>query len=578
MQMAPVSPPEPPALLKKIAAFFQQIGQAPRTFAAALRDRSKVYQCGTLSYTMRGLVALFAWMLWGDVCFTIMQTVVPSIMPLKLQRLDSPNVIISFIMTTLPGVFNITITPVLSFKSDRHRGKFGRRMPFILFTLPFVTLSLVLIAFDDQLGHWVKTTFLAGNTFSEAKVVIILLAIFAALFDFFSMFVNTVYWYLFNDIVPQEFMGRFMAWFKLVGNLAGGLYSFFIFQFAESRMHEIYLGAAILYFIGFGIVCLRIREGNYPPPDQAGPSVLSQFRTYARECYTSRFYWDTYLHFGFLALAGCIGVFGIFNAKSLGLDLKQIGRIGTLGIFTGPACLLFAGSLVDKWNPVRLAAYFGAFVAFGIWSGWEWLIIDHPNPAVYFWTVAVSGPIFGVLFGSINSILELPRLMALYPKDRFGQFCGAITLVRAPAIMVGGILAGLYMDLCRHFFPVGLFSYRFMFLWSGPLIALAFYFQYRVYRSWKRLGGEKAYVAPTHPFKLADLKPYPGDDGKVLKGPLVVAGVSWVGTMLVSLTWLGYYTFVEPQPRYACVWLISLVVGVVTFGCYLRFIKFMERP
>ena len=197
---------------------------------------------------------------------------------------------------------------------------------------------------------------------------------------------------------------------------------------------------------------------------------------------------------------------------------------------------------------------------------------------VYFWTGALVGPIFGVLCGSINSILELPRLMALYPKDRFGQFCGAITLVRAPAIMVGGILAGLFMDLCRHFFPVGLYSYRFMFLWTGPLLVIAFYFQYRVFRAWKRLGGEKAYVAPVKPFKLADLKPYPGDDGKVLKGPLVVAGIAWFGNILVGLTWLGYYIFVEPQPRSAVVWLISLVVGIVAFGGYLRFVKFMERP
>jgi hypothetical protein len=33
----------------------------------------KTYTCGSLIYTQRGLVALFAWMLWGDFCFTPME-------------------------------------------------------------------------------------------------------------------------------------------------------------------------------------------------------------------------------------------------------------------------------------------------------------------------------------------------------------------------------------------------------------------------------------------------------------------------------------------------------------------------
>ena len=580
MQLAPGNSSQPPSIFKVVADFFLGIWNGPRDFLQAVRDQKKVYRCGTLSYTTRGLIALFAWMLWGDFCFTLMESVVPSIMPLKLRSLESPNVIIGFIMTTLPGVFNITVTPVLSFKSDRYRSKYGRRLPFILYTLPFLTLTLVLIAYDDALGHWVKTTFLAGNAFSEAKVIIILLAIFAAMFDFFNMFVNTVYWYLFNDVVPQEWMGRFMAWFKLVGNLAGGIYSFFIFQFAETHMRTIYLGAAIVYFVGFGIVCLRMKEGEYPPPEAAGPrqSLLEKFRSYARECYSSQFYLDTYLSQALYAMAACVGVFNIFALKSMGLDLKLIGRLGFIAVFTGPLCLIYAGSLVDKWNSVRVAAYWSAFGAFSVLGNWVWLFVDTPNPNVFFWTNAIAGGVFSALLGNINSILELPRLMALYPKDRFGQYCGAIALVRAPAAMVGGVLAGLFMDLCRRFFPTGNYAYRFHFFWSAPLIVLAFYYHYRVYRAWKRLGGEKSYVAPTASFKLADLKPHPDDDGKVLKGPLVVIGIAWVGGLLSALTWWGYYSFFEPQPRYAIVFLLSAILSLVLFGFFLRFLKFMERP
>ena len=30
----------------------------------------KVYRCGTLTYTKVGLFMMFAWLLWGDFCFT----------------------------------------------------------------------------------------------------------------------------------------------------------------------------------------------------------------------------------------------------------------------------------------------------------------------------------------------------------------------------------------------------------------------------------------------------------------------------------------------------------------------------
>ena len=81
-----------------------------------------VYKVGTLTYTWRSLVVLFAWLLWGDFCWTMMEAVVPSIMPLKLRSLDSPNVLIGLVLSTLPATLNLTVTPILSFKSDHHRG------------------------------------------------------------------------------------------------------------------------------------------------------------------------------------------------------------------------------------------------------------------------------------------------------------------------------------------------------------------------------------------------------------------------------------------------------------------------
>jgi len=33
-------------------------------------------------------------------------------------------------------------------------------------------------------------------------------------FRFFELFINTVYWYLFNDVVPPVLLGRFLSLFR----------------------------------------------------------------------------------------------------------------------------------------------------------------------------------------------------------------------------------------------------------------------------------------------------------------------------------------------------------------------------
>ena len=54
----------------------------------SLRDTGqdgRQYHVGVLSYFKRGLVILFAWMRWGDFFFTLMESVVPSILPTTLK-------------------------------------------------------------------------------------------------------------------------------------------------------------------------------------------------------------------------------------------------------------------------------------------------------------------------------------------------------------------------------------------------------------------------------------------------------------------------------------------------------------
>jgi hypothetical protein len=50
---------------------------------------AKTYRVGTLIYTTKGLAILFLWLLWGDFCYTILEAVVPRILPLLMKSLDT---------------------------------------------------------------------------------------------------------------------------------------------------------------------------------------------------------------------------------------------------------------------------------------------------------------------------------------------------------------------------------------------------------------------------------------------------------------------------------------------------------
>ena len=529
-----------------------------------------------------GLFVLFAWLLWGDFCFTMMEAVVPSILPLKLKGLGCSNWLMGLILTTAPGVLNMTVCPYVSFKSDRYRSKWGRRIPFIIWTMPFLCGSLALMGLDDDICGLLQRNSEFLRQFTPAAITIVLIAVFLIMFQFFNMFVGSVFCYLFNDVVPPQFLARFVGLLRIVGTGAGALYNFFIFKFAESHMREIFIGAAVLYLVGFGMACLMIKEGEYPPPEGESDNSsrgMKGIKTFFRESFSHKLYWFRFISASFGSFAGAIGIFGIFFNREMGLSLDQIGKLGAIGSIASMAAMYCMSIFVDRWHPLRITVYGALFGVLGSFMSMVWIFVTIPGN--YFFWLNLSNVLIGTFLGALVAVATFPSDMRIFPQSRFGQFCSAQAMLQSAFTVIAGILAGLFIDVVRNLCHGSNYAYRFIFLWITVFAGISAVFRVMSYIEWHRLGGDKHFhpPAPWSPSGIEEMPVVPivGPQTKWLNiSFLLFDGI--MGLSVLSIPVLMWWMYMKQQ-MFAFKWygLAVLPLCVAGWLCWIVLKKKIRR-
>jgi MFS family permease len=482
---------------------------------------------GTLAYTKVGLIMMFFWMLWGDFCFRMMETIFPAIMPLQLGSeggLGATNTAMGVLMSTLPALLAFPLVPIISFKSDRFRSRWGRRIPFIVVTAPFLVLFLGLLGYTTEIGNWVKqSNFPAMLGVKPMTLTLAVVGFFIVGFQFFNLFVNSVFWYLFADVIPKKYFARFNAMFVLVGNVAGFVFNTYIFGHAMKQItipffnytmdgnRFIYWGAGLLYLFGFGLMCFRVKEGQYPPPeDVAGPSTSRLRATFKsvgiffKECFTHPFFICLFLFNAMWTVTNLTNAWKIFYFRdSLHLTLDQMGAIG--GIL-GVAAIFLAyiyGYIIDIVHPVRtmLIAIIllipitvaGAFIS------------DFNSYLIVMLVTSLVGQLFDSSSG--------PMMLNLLPRERYGQFSAANAIFRTLVAILGPVVAGPIFD----YLTVGadgtkiFANYRYTFYWQAAFMVPALAVFLFVFFYWVRHGGKHNYVPPDTTVKVRNVEPSPGN-------------------------------------------------------------------
>lgn len=441
---------------------------------------ARLYQCGSLRYTRCGIVMLFFWILWGDFCLVLLENTRPVIVPLLLRSHEASNFTIGLLCGSIPPLLNFIVNPVISTASDRTRTRWGRRIPYLMCGIPFVSMFLILLGFSDQIGGWLAHLVL-GKEAVVAPFVIGVLAVFSVGFLFFDLFAGCVYYYLFSDVVPKELLGRFMGFFRMAGSCGGLLFNLLVMPYVQTHMTIVCIMIAVIYILGFGSMCLNVKEGEYPPPEPAGEKFTDKIILYFRECFSMPFWLITFFGLGlnYVSIV-CRQLFNLLYAiETLHMTTAQYGRIMACGSVVLVSLAVPLGFLVDRFHPLRMII------------AAMWLVIGANIFGFFFChdyvTFFITSMLLTVVY-AMQTSSGLPLAISLFPRNQFGQFSSANAMVKAIMLVLANAVGGWFIDL---------FGYQYIFVWDFLFTFIAVLLLHWVYRRWKQLGGEKGYVAPT---------------------------------------------------------------------------------
>jgi len=462
-----------------------------------------LYRVGTLTYTRGALFEVMFWMLWGDFFFYLFESVTPALMPLQLRWEGASDSMIGF-LTSPNAIFALCFYPVIGMQSDRHRGRLGRRRPFLLWCTPPVVLSLVLLGAAKPSGAVLYRVihalgFSTGLTLAGCTIAWI--TVCSVVFIIFNSYVQQIYLYLFVDVIPKEVMGRFIALYRVLGAAGGFAFNHWILGHAKSHTLYICVLCGLLYAAAFYMIIWRVKEGEYPPPPPRRPgNRLAGARRYLAECYTHPFYL-TYFSVSFFFWASLVpmGSFLVFfatqagqpgYAPTLGLSLTEYGNVKSwTGLMQIPAFFLI-GPLIDRFHAIRVSLV-GLLLASVTFFLCYALIRDGRSMMLWLGLNQAANAIF---LGAGAALMPL-----LLPRERYGQFVSANQTLGYSSIIVGPPLCGILMGALRN--------YRWIFVFSGVCTTVSFLVLVSVYVQWRRLGGARHFTPPDTRRDIPDTHP-----------------------------------------------------------------------
>ncbi|GHC03644.1 MFS transporter [Cerasicoccus arenae] len=463
----------------------------PSTTESEQTTKKVRWRVGTLSYTTGGIVVLFFWLLLGDFSWSMRDRSVAPMAQWYLDHLNVSNLIFGLLISSFPALVGLILGPIISVRSDRHRGRWGRRIPYLLITTPLAAMGMLGLAATPLVAKWVHGFMPEQN---EQLVALVCFGFFWAAFEFATIAGQSVFGGLINDVVPSTLLGRFYGLFRAISLIDGMIFNYWIMGMVPDYFTLILLIVGLFYGVSFMIVCFKVKEGEYPAPPPKDESAVGglkswwrDIRQYFRESFTNRYYLSIFLMLMLSLLSFYpVNIYALPYARSLNIDMGTYGKFLALTYLISLCLSYFLGWISDILHPLRVSMV--ALLGYFLVSAWGMIYAKTPDMFLTAWVA--HGVLSGCYFTSSASLT-----MRLFPRNKFAQFGSAAAIFAAPATMAIAPLTGMVIDVSDD-------SYHLVFALGSALALSGFLLGIYVYIQFKRHGGPKNYVAPMVPDEL----------------------------------------------------------------------------
>jgi hypothetical protein len=308
---------------------------------------------------------------------------------------------------------------------------------------------------------------------------------FWVLYDISTIIAGTVFSAFVNDVVPRAVLGRFFGMFRAISLIVGILFQYKLFGQMDTYFAPIFIGISLLYGVGFTLMCLFVKEGQYPPAAPVDPAhAHSHFASafaYLRDCFSMPYYLWIFVVVILSNLANMpINTFNFFYARSLGMGLDWYGKLMAFYFCISLLQTVPLGWLVDKFHPLRVGM--AALVLHSAAALYGGLFIH--NQLTFGIAFVLTGTISGTWYTATAALT-----MMLFPKMKFAQYSSAMNILVCVTGMMFGPAFGYFLDITGH-------AYRFTYLSGFFFDILTLAACYVVWRKFLAHGGPKAYIAP----------------------------------------------------------------------------------
>lgn len=335
------------------------------------------------------------------------------------------------VVSTAGACVSALVQITVGYLSDRHRGPWGRRRPFVFWGTLGAPLGLYFLGNSHSLVSFLFSVVLIQLTLNVA---------------------NGPYQALLPDLVPRRNHGRASMWMGLFqhgGQVFGPLAAGYYLSRSGAALSELTAILAVLLLVGMLITVLGVHEEPLTEPEPERAPLWDIFRIPLRPypAFVQLLYSRFVINLGYYAVVN----FLLFYVQdSLGVQdyKKAAGELMAFMVVGGLIGGIPVGPLADKVNKVKLIYGLNSITALAAVG-----FALAPN----LWWAYLCGILLGTGFGAFQ-VVDWAVACSRMPESGKGRYMGVWNLTSVLAQMIPLVL-GPATDFMTELWGAGI-SYR----------------------------------------------------------------------------------------------------------------------